>query len=311
LAHILPIRQYGRKSLEWAITFKSAINSFISVVPAWSFTVDVGRDPATGKRKQKTVSGFATKKEAQAAAAELLSQLNKGVYVHSSDKTFEEHLNDWLELIAKHKVRDTTFKNYKRAAEYRIIPALGKMKLNEIRIGHGQAFVKQLIDEGLSPRYIEYICTVLKSTLEQAVDWELLPRNPLQKIEIPRPRRRTSHNTWSMEEVKRFLHFAKLENIMYYTLFLVMVNTGMRRGEVLGLRWQEVDMDEGKINVIRSLVYDDEGFRFNDPKTKSAKRQIAIDEFVCDELRKYKSKQNEFKLALGSGGLSMILCKLQ
>lgn len=277
----------------------------------WSFTVDIGRDPATGKRKQKTISGFDTKKEAQAAATELLSQLNKGVYIHSSDKTFGEHLNDWLEMIAKHKVRDTTFKNYKRAVEYRIIPVLGRMKLNEIRIGHGQAFVNQLIDEGLSPRYVEYICTLLKSSLEQAVDWELLPRNPFQKLEIPRARRRSVHNTWSMEEVNRFLNFAKFESVVYYTLFLVMVNTGMRRGEVLGLKWRDLDIEKGKINVVNTLIYDDEGFRFNEPKTNSSKRQIAIDEFACDELRKYKLKQNEFKLSFGPGyeDIGLVFCR--
>ncbi|UOF90080.1 site-specific integrase [Fodinisporobacter ferrooxydans] len=140
----------------------------------------------------------------------------------------------------------------------------------------------------------------MKSALDQAVDWELLARNPLQNIEIPRARRRDIHSTWSMEQVNHFLNSAKFESVIYYALFLVMVNTGMRRGEVLGLRWQDVDMNQGKINVVRTLVYDEDGFRFHEPKTSSSKRQISIDEFVCEELRKYKSKQNEFKLAIGS-----------
>jgi integrase len=241
----------------------------------------------------------------------LLSQINKGIYVHSSDKTLEEHLNDWLELSAKQRLRETTFKNYKRAVEFRIIPALGKVKLDEIKLGHGQAFVKQLFDDGLSPRYIEYICTLLKNALDQAVDWELIHRNPLKKLEIPRPRRTSNYTTWSLEEANRFLHFAKFENIMYYTLFLVMINTGMRRGEVLGLRWKDLDLENGKINIIQTLVYDENEFKFNEPKTESSKRQIAIDEFVCNEIRKYKKQQNEFKLALGScyHDMGLVFCR--
>lgn len=139
----------------------------------WSYTVDIGRDPVTGERKQKTKGGFKTKKEAQYACAELINKINKGINVIEKNQSLKEYLYEWLELYAKQKVRDTTFKNYKRAIDARIIPQLGNLKINELCPTHGQKFVQYLINEGLSPRYIEYIFIILKGAIEQAVKGSL------------------------------------------------------------------------------------------------------------------------------------------
>lgn len=132
--------------------------------------MDIGRDPVTGERKQKTKGGFKTKKEAQYACAELI---NKGINVIEKNQSLKEYLYEWLELYAKQKVRDTTFKNYKRAIDARIIPQLGNLKIIELCPTHGQKFVQYLINKGLSPRYIEYIFIILKGAIEQAVKGSL------------------------------------------------------------------------------------------------------------------------------------------
>jgi integrase len=103
-----------------------------------------------------------------------------------------------------------------------------------------------------------------------------------------------------MEEINRFLHFAKFDNPIYYMTLKIAIHTGMRRGEVLGLQWKHVDLKEQKISVTQSLVYDEDGFRFSDLKTASSKRLISIDNDLTNELKKYKAQQNQFKLALGS-----------
>lgn len=92
-------------------------------------------------------------------------------------------------------------------------------------------------------------------------------------VEIPRPRRYTPQ-TWTMEEINQFLHYAKINKPVYYMCFMTAIHTGMRRGEVLGLRWQDIDFENKKINVIQSLIYDDEGLRFGDLKTLSSKRHF-------------------------------------
>lgn len=264
----------------------------------WSFTIDIGRDPLTGKRKQKTASGFKTKKEAERACNELIHQFNTGSLVDDKNFTLSEYLQEWLENTAKQRVRETTFTNYKRAVNSRIIPVLGSHKLKDLKPLHGQRFVKSLIDEGLSPAYIEYIFIVLKGSLEDAVRWELLFKNPFQHVEIPRPRK-VVNSTWSIEETKRFLNRTKFENVIYYHLFLLALNTGMRRGEILGLKWKNFDLNEGKISVTETLIYDENGFRFTEPKTHGSKRLISIDQNLCKEFKSYKAKQNEFKLLFG------------
>ena len=126
------------------------------------------------EEKTKTASGFKTKKEAERACNELIHQFNTGSLVDDKNFTLSEYLQEWLENTAKQRVRETTFTNYKRAVNSRIIPVLGSHKLKDLKPLHGQRFVKSLIDEGLSPAYIEYIFIVLKGALEDAVRWELL-----------------------------------------------------------------------------------------------------------------------------------------
>jgi integrase len=264
----------------------------------WSFTVDIGRDPATGKRAQKTKGGFKTKKAAQEACAELITELTKGVFVDAKDLLFKDLLEEWLE-VSKVRVRDTTFKNYYRAVQTRVIPALGQMKVKDINHAVIQKYINECIEEGISNRYIEYLFTMINGAVEHAVKTDKLVKNPLTHVEVPRPRRAT-HTTWTMEEINRFLHFAKFDNPIYYITLKIAIHTGMRRGEVLGLQWKHVDLKEQKISVTQSLVYDEDGFRFSDLKTASSKRLISIDNDLTNELKKYKAQQNQFKLALGS-----------
>jgi integrase len=265
----------------------------------WSVTVDLGRDPITGKRRQTTRRGFATKKEAEKAASELIAQAEKGVNIINQNISLEEYLKDWIELSAKRKVKETTLKNYIRAINHRIIPALGKIPLRKLTAAQCQQFINALIDEGLSERYIEYIYTVLYGALQKAIEWDLILVNPLIKVDVPRGRKR-KYMTWTREELNRFLSFAKLENIIYYTAFLTAAHTGMRRGELLGLKWQDIDFEHARIHIQRNLIYDEDGFRFGDLKTEASQRIIAMDDFLLKELKRYKAKQAEIKLIVGN-----------
>jgi integrase len=264
----------------------------------YAVTIELGKDPLTGKRKQTTKRGFETKKEAEKYANEIENQVNKGTYIVDSKMPLSEYLYQWLDLSAKRKVRDTTFSNYKRSIDKRIIPVLGNINLGDLKVAHCEKFIKNLIEEGLSERYIEYIYAVLYGALEKAVDWELILRNPLRKVDIPRGRRR-KYVTWSKEELNKFLHHAQFSDIIYYFAFLTDAYTGLRRGELLGLKWSDMDFVEERINVERNLIYDDQGFRFGPLKTDSSQRSIKIDSYLTSELKRYRKLQMEFKLMLG------------
>jgi integrase len=276
----------------------------------WSFTVDIGRDPGTGKRQQKTKSGFKTKKAAQEACALMITELSKGMVYHDSkEMILSDLIRIWLEK-AKVRVKDTTYKNYFRACETRIIPAVGQLRINELSDVIFQQYINRLIGEGLSPRYIEYIFTCIKGAVDYAVKKRMLPYNPLNDVEVPRPRRST-HKTWTIDEINRFLHFAKFDNPIYYIALKIAIHTGMRRGEVLGLTWKDVDLKQQKISVTQSLIYDDEGFRFSDLKTASSKRLISIDDDLTNELKRYRAKQNQFRLVLSTEyhDMDLVCCR--
>lgn len=277
----------------------------------WSFTVDVGRDIRTGKRIQKTHSGYKTKKEAQAACAELIAQVSNGVYVPTSKQQLSSYLDQWLKLYCEPKLRETTIINYRRAIKIRINPFLGQIRIDKLTAAHGQAFVEDMQKDNLSARYIEYCFTILKEALNKAVEWELLNKNPVQFVEIPRPRRKKEHNTWSIKQVNQFLTFAKYDNPIYYYVFLLAIYTGMRRGELLALKWKNINLDDGMISVYESLVYNEEGFSFSDVKTTSSRRTVKIDEEVCKEMKQYRKLQNEFKLSAGDlyDDLGLVFCR--
>lgn len=264
----------------------------------WSFTIETGVDPLTGKRKQTTRRGFATKKEAENAAKELSTQLENGLNIVDNKMTLNQFLPKWLDMAAKRKVRETTFDNYQRAVNVRILPILGRVGLTELNGPVCQKFFNHLVDEGLSERYIEYIYTVLNGALEKAIDWDLLLKNPLRKVDIPRGRRR-KYVVWTKEELIRFLQFSKIENVHYSALFFVCGYTGLRRGEMLALKWQDVNFEKGTLHVQRNLIYREGNFSYGPLKTESSNRVIKLDDETLRILSQHKKRQSELKLLYG------------
>lgn len=220
--------------------------------------------------------------------------LNEGL----KDLTVNELFEKWFELRMKRKLKETTYKEYVNAANFRIIPVLGEYKVNQLDSMILQAFINDLTDEGLSPRYIEYISTILYGALESARIWKIIKFNPLADVERPRPRR-TKHVTWSVEDMNRFLTLTKLIDLRLYTIVSTAIKTGIRRGEVLSLMWKDINYENKIISIERSLVYDKDGFRFSTPKSEASIREISIGDSLISDLKKWKVQQNEIKLALG------------
>jgi integrase len=266
----------------------------------WSFTIDLGRDPETGKRKQITRRGFESKKDAENAAAQLLLEIEKGEYIQPKQITLKEFMIDWLENVAKQNVKPSTFAGYKGVVCKRIIPKFGHMKLEQIKPVMITKYYRSLINEGLSEEYVEYIHSILKKAFDTAVKWEYVKSNIIHKVDKPK-RKRKQVNTWSIEECNRFLEYAKKDSKPhFYILYLLAIYTGMRRGEILGLKWTDVNFEQKKISVSRTLYYTKENGIFEQStKNEGSVRVISISDFVINELKKHRIWQMERKLQFG------------
>lgn len=263
----------------------------------WCAVVDVGRDPKTGKRKQKWLSGFNSPQEAERALIDFLAKFNTGQYADSQNMTVETYLQKWLNDYAKLNVAKTTYDTYEDAVKH-IVPRLGKIKLEKLRPIDIQSFVTELFKEGVSIRSIRYYYAVLNVALNTAIQWQLLAVNPCKGVILP-SKNKTKVKTLNKKQVDLLLKESK--NTPLYIPILLAVTCGMRRGEILGLRWNNVNFDNNTINITQSIVQTPNGEIIEKgPKSKYGIRTIAMPEITALELKALRKKQDENKLALGS-----------
>lgn len=261
----------------------------------WSFTVDIGRDPVTGRRRQKTVSGFRTKKEAEAACAELISQIKAGQYREPANMTLGQFLQDFM-AGERQRIRETTWNNQMFLVKKHILPALGHLKLSELTPMTLQRFYQAKVEAGLASSYIKSMYAILSKALRTAEKWGMIPRNVAALVTPPRVQK-PEMNVWTPEQIRRF--FQTAEDRRFYIAYVLAIYTGMRRGEILGLKWSDIDFERCVIHVQRTLYKTKEKIIFQEPKTRGSKRSIVISSSVIAALRRHRAKQNEIRLKLG------------
>ena len=279
--------------------------SYFQKVPAknkkgyrWKCTKDAPRHPVTGKRRQVTRRAD-TQREAENRVDEAIKKIKK-----EDSGDFEQELNDinvselfekWLEIVMKRKLKESTLREYTNRVNNRIVPALGGYKVTKLNSVVLQKYINELIDEGLAPRYIEYITAIIHGALDTARKWRIISENPMIDVERPRPRR-TNYQTWSVEEVNRVLTIARTVDLQIYTILSVALKTGLRRGEILALKWGDI---EGRaINVQRNLMLGSSGYVLTTPKTQTSTREVVFGESLEKDFKKWKAKQNEIKMSV-------------
>ncbi|OXS69875.1 site-specific integrase [Priestia filamentosa] len=275
----------------------------------WSFTSELGIDPTTGKRKQKTKRGFATKKDAEKAYNEFMSEFQKGIYVDPKKMTVKDFVGEWLEA-RKSRLSPTTYAAEELRCQNWIIPFLGHLKIRQLKISHGQAFMEHL-SEHLAPSTVNTVFTLTVSILNRAVKYEYIYKNPFIHVERIKEKK-TEVKTWSFEELQTFLNFAKKRNSFYYGIFAMAALTGMRKGEILGLREQDIDFVNKKISVVRSVGEVKGNIYLGDVKTSGSRRRIALDDQTLDILNKQLTQNKKMKLHYGSAyknDESVIFCR--
>jgi len=264
---------------------------------SYSIILNMGRDPATGQRKQQWVSVKGTKKEAEKRLADLLHQLDTGTFMQPSKTTFAEYLTKWLADYAKPNVAPRSFERYTGVIQQHLIPDLGSLPLTQLRPEHLQSHYTAKLNAGLSASSIRYHHAVIHIALQTAVKWGLLGRNVADAVEPPRIHR-AEMQTWDEGEVNQFLEAAK--DSPYYALFHTAIYTGMRRSELLGLRWSDIEFLLPQLSVNRSLHHLKNGsYVFTEPKSDRSRRTIALSPSAVLTLQNHHETQKLERLMLG------------
>jgi integrase len=270
----------------------------------WCVVVDVGRDE-NGKRRQKWHSGFDRKTDAEAALTKFLGQVNDGTYVEPNKQTVGEFLlQEWLPA-RKASLRPSTHASYERNIKTHIDPTIGGTQLQRLTPAALNALYGSLGVNGrrdgkpLAPRTIRYVHTILRKALHDAVRWGKLVRNPADASEPPSARatQPKAPNAWTADDLRRFLLSARNDRL--YPMWLLFATTGMRRGEVAGLTWADVDLNAARIAVTRARVV--VGYKVDNsaPKSDRGRRNIALDSATVAALRDWQVRQFEERFALG------------
>jgi integrase len=261
--------------------------------------IDHGRD-AKGKRIRKWSTFKGTKRKAQDECARLITELKTGNYLEPAKTTLAQYLEHWLADV-KTRVSRKTYERYGEICRNNIVPLLGLVRLSELKPIHiSKAWAKALesgrVDGGpLSPRTVHHMHIVFKSALEQAVDWEMLLRNPAAKVEPPKVAKKLM-TTYDMPEVGKLIGLLHEQRI-YVPSFLSAM-TGMRRGEVAAVRWKWVDLDAGQLTVVESVEQTNNAVAIKTPKNNRA-RVIALGPTILAVLRSHRAAQAEELLTLG------------
>ncbi len=268
----------------------------------YCYVLYLGRDE-TGKKRQKWVSGFRTKRECERALAAALERCHAGTWTDPGKQTVAEYLNRWLEAVAP-SLRESTAENYRVILERWIVPRIGNIRLAQLDAARISALYGELRasgrthdHKGLSARSVRYAHAILRHALSDAVRWDLLTRNPANLVDPPRQEHREP-SIWTAENVRTFLESTTADRLG--PLWYLMLVTGMRRGEALGLRWSDLDTELLTITVRRARVVVD-GWRVTEtePKTQKGRRVIPLDAATVAILVAHHRRQIAERLRAG------------
>jgi integrase len=272
----------------------------------YAIRFDKGPDPVTGKRRQEYRSGFRTKKEAESALAELIGKAETGSLVERSRQSVREYLEEWIEAIEA-TVRPSTLHSYRRNIRVHVIPRIGGVRLQALDGADLNLLYRQLLTPkadggaGLAPRTVRYIATILRRALKDAVRWSRLLRNPSDAADPPRPTAGRRIQYWDAGTLAEYLNRSRQADDRYLPLWTLLATTGARRGEILGLRWQDVDLKAKTASIVQTVIAVDHEVQIGTPKTAKGRRSIVLDEGTVTELRRWRKRQAEERLLLGAG----------
>jgi integrase len=264
----------------------------------WVASVSVGSYAA----RQRKVAYGRTRQEAQQALADALRAQRYGVLNPGPTQTVGELLTSWLEDTVRPAVRWSTFKSYQEIAEHHLMPRLGPIRLTALTPQHVQALLNEKARKRLSPRTVQYIRDVLRNALNKAMRWGLVIRNVAELVDVPRIPR-AERITMDAEQARRFLEVVRGHDLE--ALYTVALAVGLRQGEALGLKWEDISFSRRSLTVRRALQRVSGKLTFVEPKSTTSRRTIPLPAVVIDALHRHRERQSERRYRPGPpwGGL--------
>jgi integrase len=239
--------------------------------------------PTTTGPKRKTLYGK-TRGEVSEKLIKALADRDGGLVFDADNQKLGEYLGRWLNDSVRGSVKPVTYESYARLVRVHIVPALGSLKLRALSPAHLQGFYRAKLDSGLSPRTVQYLHAVLHRALKQAVRWGLVTRNVSEAVDPPRVHREEIRPL-SSTQARKLLETARDDRLE--ALYVLAVHCGLRQGELLGLKWEDVDLERGTLQVRRTLS----GGTFTTPKTPKSRRKVRLTESALEALRKHLYRQ--------------------
>jgi integrase len=248
-----------------------------------------------GSRKSRT---FPTRQEAARWLAEAIRDRDKGIYPVPERQTLRQFLEQWIQDVAS-QLQPSSLRRYRDYVRVHLIPGLGPVTLAKLTAQQVQAFYTRKKNEGLSSTTVHHLHGVLHRALGDAERLGLGQRNVTEQAHTPR---RSTQQARAMkdEEANRFLEVAQDDR--FYALYVLALTTGMREGELLGLRWQDLDLDDQRpsLQVQVGVQEAEKGYILAEPKTTSSRRRIALTAVAVAALRQHHLRQAEERLRLGT-----------
>ena len=276
----------------------------------WYFVVDL--PSPGGDRQQLRRRGFSTKKMAAESLSNVLSDQSRGTYVRPTFVTVSEFLlNEWLPA-KRSTIRPSTAAAYEQSIRNYIVPNLGAARLTDVDgsminglyaglLTDGRTETRSRRGPGLSPKTVRNVHGILARAFRDAVRWGRLARNPCDAADPP-----AAHSpemkAWTGDEVRTFIQ--SISEHRWASIWALMATTGMRRGEILGLRWSDVDLEVGTLKIQSTRIRFGSIVASSTPKTASGNRTIAIGPTVVSQLRAWRKRQTEERLAMGAGWMN-------
>ena len=249
-----------------------------------------------GGRKRVYVYGK-TRAEAREKLTALQRELDRGVRVPEEKWSVQEYLDFWLEEVVKPNRAPKTYQGYELVVRLHIVPKLGKKRLTGLSVSDVRQFVAGLERSGMSVRGVQQAHGVLRNALEHAVRDEFVLRNVAKLVQVKTPRYDVGRGL-SVEQARALLKATKGDR--FHALYVLAVYLGLRRGELLGLRWADIDLDEGTLTVRHTLQRVNGELIFKEPKTRSSRRTVPLPGPCLDALKSHATKQAAERLAAGT-----------